>query len=633
MTGEHAVGRVIARPFRGEPGAFERTTGRRDLALAAARPLLPRGAARRRRPGPLGRQGRAGVRERRHRPRPPGRHQRGGDRVDRATLIDELDERPRVRQPRRDRPGLRPPRRRPGLPRARCKVIDAAVGGWLERLDPERDLLVLTADHGCDPTTPGTDHTREHVPLLARFAGARRPPPRRAVRGRRRLRAALADRERRPGAARRAVRPVRAAPAAARPRWPLAAASPAAAAAGRRRPSPRPRPAAPGRHAKRSRGGRRPDRAADEAPRRRARARRPDARLRRHRHGPAARPRPRGRAQRPRAAAARRRAATSTPPTSAAAPRRSRSARSTACAACAGTFDTTRSVTRAPHRTGLAGARTSRATRERCPVGARARAARRSAHFVVLGAAGPRRSDALMTALEAGYARMGDVLKKPRLRRRYLVVVAGGGAGARALTERIRGVESLAAISDAEVRRRGSARRVSEVVSQRLVVVWPPFSALDADGQRRIVTHELTHAALAGVTSGRTPAWLIEGIALYVSGDRRAATPRATSPARPAAAPAGADACARSRGPTRSRASAGDGQARRVRVRLGGVVLHRRPLRPQALLKLYNAFNDETLPGTPGARQPSSPRRPAHARDLARAARRRPARARTDPAA
>src|SRR2546423_991886 len=33
MTGEHAVGRVIARPFRGAPGAFERTQGRRDMAL------------------------------------------------------------------------------------------------------------------------------------------------------------------------------------------------------------------------------------------------------------------------------------------------------------------------------------------------------------------------------------------------------------------------------------------------------------------------------------------------------------------------------------------------------------------------------------------------------------------------
>ena len=49
------------------------------------------------------------------------------------------------------------------------KGIDAAVGEWLPRLDPDRDLLVITADHGVDPTTPGTDHTREHVPLLARF--------------------------------------------------------------------------------------------------------------------------------------------------------------------------------------------------------------------------------------------------------------------------------------------------------------------------------------------------------------------------------------------------------------------------------------------------------------------------------
>ena len=37
MRGEHAVGRVIARPFGGEPGAFERTQGRRDLAIDAAR--------------------------------------------------------------------------------------------------------------------------------------------------------------------------------------------------------------------------------------------------------------------------------------------------------------------------------------------------------------------------------------------------------------------------------------------------------------------------------------------------------------------------------------------------------------------------------------------------------------------
>ncbi len=31
----------------------------------------------------------------------------------------------------------------------------------------EGDLLILTADHGCDPTWRGTDHTREHVPVIA----------------------------------------------------------------------------------------------------------------------------------------------------------------------------------------------------------------------------------------------------------------------------------------------------------------------------------------------------------------------------------------------------------------------------------------------------------------------------------
>ena len=69
MSGEHAVGRVIARPFRGEPGAFVRTDGRKDLALAAAGALLPGRAAGRRRAGAHGRQDRAGVRRRRRRRR------------------------------------------------------------------------------------------------------------------------------------------------------------------------------------------------------------------------------------------------------------------------------------------------------------------------------------------------------------------------------------------------------------------------------------------------------------------------------------------------------------------------------------------------------------------------------------
>jgi len=169
MTGEHAVGRVIARPFKGEPGAFERTTGRKDLALEPpSRSYLQELQA----DGlPVHSVGKVkqvfadvGV----------DKGHKGATNeqaiASTETLMDELDgglvfanfvETDQVYGHRNDVPGFH----------EALKVIDAAVGSWLERLDPARDMLVLTADHGCDPTTPGSDHTREHAPLLARFEG------------------------------------------------------------------------------------------------------------------------------------------------------------------------------------------------------------------------------------------------------------------------------------------------------------------------------------------------------------------------------------------------------------------------------------------------------------------------------
>ena len=52
---------------------------------------------------------------------------------------------------------------------AALEQFDRALPELLARLAPE-DLLLLTADHGCDPTWRGTEHTRECVPVL--FAGA-----------------------------------------------------------------------------------------------------------------------------------------------------------------------------------------------------------------------------------------------------------------------------------------------------------------------------------------------------------------------------------------------------------------------------------------------------------------------------
>jgi phosphopentomutase len=169
MSGEHAVGRVIARPFKGTPGAWVRTDGRKDLALPPpARSYMEELQAAGVPVHTVGKIGQVfngvGV-DVQHK---GATNAAAMDAT--AKLIDELDggfvftnlvETDQVYGHRNDVPGYH----------GALKAIDTEVGEWLERLDPANDLLVITADHGCDPTTPGTDHTREHVPLLARFDG------------------------------------------------------------------------------------------------------------------------------------------------------------------------------------------------------------------------------------------------------------------------------------------------------------------------------------------------------------------------------------------------------------------------------------------------------------------------------
>ena len=212
---------------------------------------------------------------------------------------------------------------------------------------------------------------------------------------------------------------------------------------------------------------------------------------------------------------------------------------------------------------------------------------RRTEHFVVLAPASVP-VDELVVALEDGYGTMSELLTRGRLRRRYLVVVAAGPEQASALTEEIRGVETLAALADASVIQQGAEARTEKVVSLRLVVVWGPFSTLDADGRRRVVTHELTHAALTALTSGRMPAWLSEGVALYVSGDRRPAPP-------------GADLAALS-GPGAIGRLSGDAQADAYNASSAAAFAIADRFGTDKLLELYEAFNDPRLRGQPGPR-------------------------------
>ncbi len=168
MTGGHAVGRVIARPFEGTPGSFRRTEGRKDFAVpppgrsylqelqqdgvtvhavGKVRDLFAGVGVDHKYAGATNAQGIAST------------TQLLRD-LGAGLVFCNLVETDQVYGHRHDVEGFH---------RA-LREIDAAVGGWLGMLGAD-DLLVLTADHGVDPRAPHTDHTREYAPLLAVFAG------------------------------------------------------------------------------------------------------------------------------------------------------------------------------------------------------------------------------------------------------------------------------------------------------------------------------------------------------------------------------------------------------------------------------------------------------------------------------
>lgn len=183
-----------------------------------------------------------------------------------------------------------------------------------------------------------------------------------------------------------------------------------------------------------------------------------------------------------------------------------------------GTFSATRTLVL---RQGSAGWRVTadRGSRERAPwevadYRMRARGAVRALAPARLATPG------LLRAVARARVRLRRTFPVPA---RLLVVVARDPRAAHRLTARIRGLDRLAAIADLDVRQEGPQGRVQAVLARRLVLVWSRFGRLDARARARVLAHELTHLALAGQTSGRTPAWLLEGIALWSSGDDRRA--------------------------------------------------------------------------------------------------------------
>ena len=163
LIGPHAVGRVIARPFEGAPGEYRRTSRRRDFSLAPPAPtVLDRMVEAGRRVVTVGKvddlfAGR-GVTDAIHTTSNEEGEtvlldlvKRSGEGLVFANLVD-FD----TQYGHRNDPA--------GFAVA-LEKFDVTFGRIVDRLRGD-EMVWVTADHGNDPTTPGTDHTREYTPLL-----------------------------------------------------------------------------------------------------------------------------------------------------------------------------------------------------------------------------------------------------------------------------------------------------------------------------------------------------------------------------------------------------------------------------------------------------------------------------------
>lgn len=164
LQGEHAVSRVIARPFVGRPGAFVRTERRKDFSLEPPAPtLLDRLVQEGYEVWAVGKvadlfAGRGVTKTIPTSGDPDGVRKtvQALSELDRGLVFANLVDLDTKYGHRNDPHGFAQDLER----------IDAELPTLLERLQ-EGDLWIVTADHGNDPTTPSTDHSREYVPLLA----------------------------------------------------------------------------------------------------------------------------------------------------------------------------------------------------------------------------------------------------------------------------------------------------------------------------------------------------------------------------------------------------------------------------------------------------------------------------------
>lgn len=164
LQGKHRVGRVIARPFIGEPGSFRRTANRHDYAveppqgglldLLSQQGIFTYGVGKIR--DIFCGRGLAGFVLMESNADGMRKTMQAMEQHPDGLLFTNLVDFDMLYGHRNDVEGY-----------ARAlEEFDGQLGTMIDEMR-ERDLLLITADHGCDPTTASTDHSREYVPLLA----------------------------------------------------------------------------------------------------------------------------------------------------------------------------------------------------------------------------------------------------------------------------------------------------------------------------------------------------------------------------------------------------------------------------------------------------------------------------------
>jgi len=170
LTGPHAVGRVIARPFLGKDGNYWRTPRRHDFSLSPPRPTLFDALSNK---GyqvvAVGKVNDIFAGQGVTKSIPVAGNQeifyaakKAFQELERGLVFATLVDFDSLYGHRNDIKGFA----------SALEAFDSWLPDLLANLE-QGDLVVLTADHGCDPTTPSTDHSREYVPLLITGPGVK----------------------------------------------------------------------------------------------------------------------------------------------------------------------------------------------------------------------------------------------------------------------------------------------------------------------------------------------------------------------------------------------------------------------------------------------------------------------------